>query len=90
MLAISLIMLIPESLRADISPRLIVSNCRSCHSGLGTVIPSLNVLSAEQIKQALLQFKYDRRKSTVMGRIVKGLSDAEISAVAHSIQGHSQ
>ncbi|MCQ8118699.1 c-type cytochrome [Methylomonas rosea] len=45
-------------------------------------IPSLKNVSAQQIRQALLDFKYDRKPATLMPRLAKGYSDAELAAVA--------
>lgn len=70
---------------AEISPQLIHLNCRTCHSSPIKGVANLNTDSAENISQALLDFKYDKRQSTVMGRIAKGFTDSELSKVAKLI-----
>ncbi len=77
--------ILSQTVLADVSPQLIVMNCQSCHAGPIEGVAVLNTLSAENIKQALLGFKNDQRQSTVMGRIAKGFSDAELTKVAQLI-----
>lgn len=74
------------SCHADVEPQAIALNCMNCHpQGSGEAdgeIPPLQQLSARQLQQALLDFKYDRKESTLMARIAKGYSDQELAAVA--------
>ena len=77
--------ILSQSVTAEVPPQLISFNCRSCHTGQGQVVPELRTLSAEQIRQALVDFKDDNRQSTVMGRIAKGFTDIEITNVAQFI-----
>jgi len=71
---------------ADVDARIIALNCMSCHvDQLGASesgIPGLAPLSVQQLQQALLDFKYDRKSATLMPRIAKGYSDTELAAVA--------
>ncbi len=64
---------------ADSNPRLIQMNCMSCHSQADDVIPDIKTLPPQKMLSALLDFKYERRPSLIMGRIVKGLSDQELA-----------
>ncbi len=64
---------------ADSNPRLIQMNCMSCHNQPDEVIPDLKSLSPQQMLAALLDFKYERRPSLIMGRIVKGFSEQELA-----------
>ena len=59
-------------------------NCRNCHAkdASETALSSLDQLSAQQIRQMLLDFKYDKQPATLMPRIAKGYSDEELNAVA--------
>lgn len=79
-------------LNADIDARAIAINCLSCHtesgSSLSHPIPTLTDLSALQIQQALLGFKYDNKSATLMPRIVKGFNDDELQAVADYLARH--
>jgi len=70
---------------AEVSPQLISFSCRTCHTTHQRGIPDLRTLSVTTIKQALLDFKYDKRQSIVMGRIAKGFTDTEIADVAQLI-----
>ncbi len=74
-----------QTVSAEVSPQLISFSCRSCHASHEQGIPDLGNLSSATIKRTLLDFKYDKRKSTVMGRIAKGFTDNEIVNVAQFI-----
>ncbi|MBD9360855.1 c-type cytochrome [Methylomonas fluvii] len=71
---------------AEIDARAIAFNCWNCHTESSldakSSIPSLKSLSAQQLRQALLDFKYDKKPATLMPRLAKGYSDAELAAVA--------
>jgi cytochrome subunit of sulfide dehydrogenase len=72
----------------DADPRLIALSCAGCHGPEGHspgAVPSINGRSAASLAEALRSFRADQRPSTVMGRIAKGYSDAEIEAVARDI-----
>ena len=65
--------------------RLLVSNCFNCHGTNGVsagVIDGLDELSAGRMSKALKQFKSGEKAATIMNRIAKGYSDAEIDAIA--------
>jgi cytochrome c553 len=72
--------------QTEIDARAIAFNCRICHAesllDSEQSIPSLKNLSAQQIRQALLNFKYDHQSATLMPRLAKGYSDEELAAVA--------
>ena len=71
--------------RADVDARALVLNCIICHhdgAESANDIPSLEGLTETQLRQALLDFKYDKKPSTLMSRIAKGYSDDELAAVA--------
>lgn len=80
--------MLAPSLSAEVSAQLLVFSCRNCHSSAAEAIPQLDSLTAEQISQVLLDFKNNRRESTVMGRLTKGLNDTEIQAVADWVVKH--
>jgi sulfide dehydrogenase cytochrome subunit len=59
--------------------------CVTCHGLAGHsqgAIPSLAALSAADIMTALQAFRAETRPSTVMHRIARGLTEADITAVA--------
>lgn len=63
-------------------------NCSTCHGldgkGVTTVAP-LKGMTAAVIAQSLKQFKAGERPATIMTRIAKGFSDAEIQAIAQHL-----
>lgn len=57
--------------------------CAGCHGAPGeSAMPSLAGQSAEQIGAAMRGFKTGERPATLMGRIARGFSDAELDAIA--------
>lgn len=78
--------------RADVDARAIALNCLTCHSehseSVEITIPALNQLNEREMLQGLLDFKYDRKAATLMPRIAKGYSDAELAALARYLAGH--
>jgi sulfide dehydrogenase cytochrome subunit len=68
------------------APQAIAMNCSTCHRNgaepKDSDIPSLEGMRRDEMTQALLDFKYDRKTATLMPRIAKGYSDAELRAVA--------
>lgn len=82
-IALMLLMLMTGA-RADFAAAAIAGNCMICHAveGGDAGMPVLTGLSAAQLRQSLLDFKYQRKAATLMNRIAKGYSDAELAAVA--------
>ncbi len=77
---------------AEISAQVIALNCLNCHlsdsAASKGAIPTFQYLSAAELRQLLLDFKYDRKPATLMPRIAKGYSDTELSAVADYLSPH--
>lgn len=70
------------------SPQLLSLSCAGCHGPNGHspgTIPSIYGRTAGSIAETLRAFRTDQRPATVMNRIAKGYSDAEIDAVAQEI-----
>lgn len=70
---------------AELSGQSIALNCFNCHNpkpAANSAIPSLSDYSQQRLQQAMLDFKYDKTNATLMPRIAKAYSDAEISALA--------
>ena len=84
--AVTLGLLTPVLLwAADASPAMLGNACAPCHGTDGKspgAIPSLAGKSADYISQRMLEFKAGSRAGTVMNRIAKGYTDAEIAALA--------
>ena len=68
---------------AENAPEAIADNCRICHNSASQpTLPALDRLSKAALQQQLLDYKYDRLTATIMPRLAKGFSDAELAAVA--------
>jgi len=62
------------------------SSCVGCHAarpGITDALPSLKGRKANEIADAMLALKEGGKPATVMNRIAKGFSDAEITAIAN-------
>lgn len=61
------------------------SSCSGCHpasAGVDTPVPRLAGRSASDIVAQMQAFRSGQQTSTVMDRLAKGFSDAEIQAIA--------
>lgn len=59
-------------------------SCTGCHAPAahGTSIPAIDGRQAQELAAALHAFRSGERHATVMGRISKGFSPAELDAIA--------
>lgn len=76
---------------SPISGRTLAASCSGCHGPAGHspgAIPAIYGRTEMQLRQALLDFKSDRRPSTMMGRHAKGFSDAELGEIAKEISAN--
>ena len=87
-LLISLILsfiILPVS-AVEVSAKVIAFSCYGCHGTDGASekprLPKLKAKPADEQEKKLLDFKYDRTYSSIMGRISKGYTDTELKAVA--------
>jgi sulfide dehydrogenase cytochrome subunit len=75
-----------DALAAASTPSaMLAASCSGCHSlsrSASASIPNLQKLSATQIKTALLAFRSGNNAATVMNRIARGYSDAQIDLLA--------
>jgi cytochrome subunit of sulfide dehydrogenase len=82
-------MLLAAPARAQaVDPRLASLVCAGCHGPAGHSpgdIPSLNGRTAAALAADLRAYRTDQRPSTVMGRVAKGYSDADIDGIARQI-----
>lgn len=71
------------------SAQAIAINCLSCHDASAHIgedgIPGLTHLSRQQLRQALLDFKYASSTATLMPRLLRGFSDDELNALAEQL-----
>jgi sulfide dehydrogenase cytochrome subunit len=76
----------PQQAAADIERGMILGlSCAACHGTGGNspgAIPSIAGKKKAFIADSLRNFRDDRKKATVMNRIAKGYTDAEIEALA--------
>lgn len=73
------------SANAGASGAMLGNTCAGCHGTHGVsagAAPSLKGLPVDYLKQAMHDFKSDKRPATIMNRIAKGYSDADIDAMA--------
>lgn len=88
LLLLGSVLLPPPGHAQDADPRLLMLSCAGCHGPNGRspgAIPSLNGRTDESLAAALRRFRADPQGSTVMARLARGYSDAEIDAVARAI-----
>ncbi len=57
-------------------------SCSGCHSPAGEAITSLEGRTAESIRQGLLMYYQDTDGTTVMHRMIRGYSEADIEAIS--------
>ena len=87
MLFVTWLLIFPVSTQAEpITQGAMLSiTCAGCHGTDGKstgAIPSIGGKSAEYIEKAMLEYRDDKRPSTVMQRHAKGYSDEEIKLIA--------
>jgi cytochrome subunit of sulfide dehydrogenase len=78
----------PSPPAAAVSGRTLIATCSGCHGPDGKSPGAIPIIAGKnelQIRQAMLDFKNDRRIGTVMNRHAKGFSDDEIAAMAREI-----
>ena len=67
------------------SGQAMVQTCYVCHGPEGRsaeAVPALMRGQKEFVVRQMIEFKADRRPATIMNRIAKSYSDAEIAAIA--------
>ncbi len=83
--AIALLGLPLVAFAGQASPAILADSCAACHGTDGKspgAMPSIRGKAAAYLEQRLKAFKTDKRSGTVMNRIAKGYTDAEITAMA--------
>ena len=76
------------ALADETAPAVLAASCVACHGTVGHSagpIPSLVGLEREDVEKLLLAYRSGEVESTVMGRISRGYTDAEIAALAEEV-----
>ncbi|MCW5732293.1 MAG: c-type cytochrome [Alphaproteobacteria bacterium] len=84
-LAASLVLSASGAAADAIKPETMARNCFTCHGTGGHPVNGLAPLAgidAKAIETSMIDFRNDRRQATIMNRIARGLSEAEIAALA--------
>lgn len=80
-----------QLMAAGPSATLLGDTCAGCHgtdgASAGPATPSIAGMSAEYFKDVMKQYQEDDRKSTIMGRIAKGYTDAEVALMGDYFAG---
>jgi sulfide dehydrogenase cytochrome subunit len=67
----------------EVSAKVIAFSCYGCHGASERPdLPKIKAKPADELEKKLLDFKYDRKPSSIMGRITKGYTDTELKTVA--------
>lgn len=88
LLSVALILLSASALaragESGADAALLAAACSGCHSKAQTEdgFPQIYGRPATEIREALLEFRSGKREGTVMNRIAKGYSEAEIGVLA--------
>jgi sulfide dehydrogenase cytochrome subunit len=73
---------------SPVAPDVLIATCSGCHGQNGRsagAIPAIAGQDEATLRQAMLDFKNDRRMGTIMNRHAKGFGDDEIAAMAREI-----
>jgi sulfide dehydrogenase cytochrome subunit len=82
-LGLALALMVPTAAAAQ-AP-LAAQGCLGCHGAGGegaAAIPALSGRPVAELSAAMLAFRANERPGTIMGRIARGYTDAEIAALA--------
>lgn len=75
---------------ANAGGKIIAAQCNGCHGFEGVskgIVPSLKGRPEVYLAESMKEFKSDKRKGSIMNRIAKGYSDAELDNVAKYYSG---
>ncbi len=79
-------LLLSPAYATEVSAKAIAFACSGCHGSDGQFdkpgLPRLKSRNRQALEKSLLDYKYDRKSASIMGRITKGYTDAELKAVA--------
>lgn len=60
----------------------LAASCSGCHAGSGEAILDISAYSQSQLSEALLNYRNAGDGTTVMHRLARGYSEAEIAQIA--------
>jgi len=89
--AAGIVLAIPQAMAQQVDGRVLALSCLNCHGPGGKSpgdIPSISGKSEDFLKNVLIDFRDGKRtgaSATVMTRLAKGYTDAEIDAVSKYI-----
>lgn len=72
----------------ETAPQVLAASCVACHGTGGSsegAIPPIAGRTADELRASLVAFRDGSTPSTVMDRIAKGYTDAEIAALAEEV-----
>lgn len=67
----------------------LVATCSGCHAGPGMGLPSLDRMDAGILSARLAFYKTDANGTTVMHRIARGYSQAQIEAISQYLSAEA-
>lgn len=86
LLSASMLVFAPASASAEnMNPELLAGGCVVCHGPGGVSqghIPSIDALSAKDMGDRLRAFRDGKRAATIMDKIAKGYTDAQIDVIS--------
>ncbi|WP_139792407.1 c-type cytochrome [Henriciella litoralis] len=71
-------------------PASLALSCSGCHGAKGGAIANLDGYTAADLSERLMAYKTDAEGTTVMHRLMRGYSDAEIQSVSAYIAGDTE
>lgn len=82
--ALLVLLFAAQPARSEAPAPLGAASCTGCHApaARGTLIPAIDGRPANEIAALLHDFRAGKRPATVMDRITKGFSTAELDAIA--------
>ena len=76
------LLLAGPAIAAENTARDWAAGCLSCHSGSGTVLPTLHGQPRDALISKLRAFREGTQPGTVMPQLARGYSDAQLEAIA--------
>lgn len=83
--AAMLLLATAPAMAGDVDAAMVSNTCAGCHGTYGASVgaaPVIAGMSESYLKSAMMDYKDGSRYSTIMGRIARGYTDAEIDAMA--------